>query len=52
MYFRGVPWTGAGSLGADKHAKDSAFLANYAKERWEVGGRSVHRLYFFQVYEF
>ena len=31
----GSPWTGAATVGTDKHAKDASFLANYAKERWE-----------------
>ncbi|KAK2148342.1 hypothetical protein LSH36_501g01137 [Paralvinella palmiformis] len=31
----GDPWTGAGALNPDKHAKDTPFLENYAIERWE-----------------
>ncbi|GAB1599105.1 general transcription factor IIH subunit 4-like [Argonauta hians] len=31
----GQPWTGGGCLPPDKHVKDTAFLDNYAHDRWE-----------------
>ena len=32
----GSPWTGAGAMNPDKHAKDLTFLDSYSMERWEV----------------